>query len=93
MVRAWTVEGYAMAENDTGGASEDGMDSRARLDLLLEKTADDPHPSGALMDPVEQLPLPDNLPAYAAVLKEKIRGDAFSSVPMMKHLVEITDPA
>jgi len=89
-----------MANNETqgrnggDGGNGGGMDSRARLvDLLLEKIAEDPYPSGTMMDLVEQLLLPDDVPAYAAVLMEKIRGDAFPSVPMMKRLVDLTEPA
>ena len=76
------------------GGNGGGMDSRARLvDLLIEKIAEDPYPSGTMMDLVEELLLPDDVPAYAAVLMEKIRADAFPSVPMMKRLVDLTSPA
>lgn len=84
-----------MASNggDRGGRDA-GMDTRARLvDLLLQKVAEDPYPSGTMMDLIEELLLPDDVPAYAAVLMEKIRADAFPSVPMMKRLVELTEPA
>lgn len=75
-----------MANDDTGV-----NDVRARLvDLLIEKIAEDPYPSGTMMDLAEQLLDPEDLPAYAAVLLEKIRGDAFPSVPMMRRLVDLT---
>ena len=78
--------------NGGNGGNGGGMDTRARLvDLLLEKIAGDPYPSSTMMDLVEEL-LPDDVPAYAAVLMEKVRADAFPSVPMMKRLLELTGP-
>jgi hypothetical protein len=75
-----------MAENDT--------DTRARLiDLLLEKIAEDPFPSGVMMDLIEELLPPDDVAAYAAVLMEKIREENFPSVPMMRRLLRLIGPA
>jgi hypothetical protein len=90
-----------MANNDTrggnggnGGNDGGGVDPRAMLvDLLLQKIGEDPYPSETMMNLVEQLLLPDDLPAYAAVLMDKVRGDAFPSVSMMKRLVGLTEPA
>jgi hypothetical protein len=83
-----------MANNDTNGGNGGGMDTRARLvDLLLEKIAEDQYPSETMMDLVEQLLLPDDVPAYAAVLMDKVRGDMYPSVSMMKRLVDLTEPA
>ena len=74
--------------------ADNGNDPRAQLlDLLLEKIADDPFPSGTMMDLVEELLEPDDVAAYAAVLMEKIRGEAFPSTSMMRRLVALAVPA
>jgi len=71
-----------------------GADSRARLlDLLLEKVAEDLYPSSTMMDYIEELLLPDDVDAYAAVLMDKIREDAYPSVSMMHRLVSLTEPS
>jgi len=66
-------------------------DPRAMMvDLLLEKVAQDPFPSNTMMDLIEALIAPDEVPAYAAVLMAKIRDDAFPSTSMIKRVVELT---
>ncbi len=73
--------------------AENGTDTRARLlDLLLEKVAEDVYPSGMMMDLIEELLLPDDVAAYAAVLMEKIREEVYPSVPMMRRLVALIQP-
>lgn len=74
--------------------ADNGTDTRAQLlDLLLEKVAEDVYPSTTMMNLIEELLLPDDVPAYAAVLMDKIRDDAYPSVPMMQRLVALTEPA
>lgn len=72
-------------------AHQDDTDSRAwLLDLLLDKVAEDRFPSTTMLDLIEQIMEPDDVPAYAAVLMQKIRDEAYPSVPMMSRLVELT---
>lgn len=66
-------------------------DVRARfLNLLLTKVAEDMYPSSTMMDLVEELLQPDDIPAYAAVLMDKIEGDAFPSISLMQRVLEFT---
>lgn len=66
-------------------------DVRARLlDLLLAKVAADTFPSATMMDLVEELLQPDDVPAYAAVLMEKIYDDVFPSIPLMQRVLALT---
>ena len=70
--------------------NQDHEDVRARIvDMLLAKVADDPYPSLPMMVLLEQLLAPDEVPAYAAVLMEKVSETEFPSVSMMAHLVSV----
>ena len=72
----------------------DGADPRARMvDMLLEKIGNDPFPSNTMMDMVEELLLPDEVPAYAAVLIQKMREENFPSVSMMRRVISLAQPA
>lgn len=72
-------------------ARHDDNDSRAwLLDLLLDKVAEDTFPSTTMLDFIEQLLEPDDVPAYAAVLMRKIQDEKYPSMPMMSRLVELT---
>jgi hypothetical protein len=74
--------------------AKDDADTRAQLvDLLLEKVGNDPFPSVTMMDLLEELLLPDEVPAYAAVLMEKIRENTYPSVSMMRRVVALTGSA
>ena len=42
------------------------------------------------MDLIEQILTPEELPAYASVLMEKIANDTYPSVSMMMRLVSLT---
>lgn len=61
----------------------------ALLDLLLSKVKDDRYPSATMLDLLEQLLTPEELPAYAGVLMEKIAGDTYPSASMMKRIVSL----
>jgi hypothetical protein len=71
-------------------ANGNGFDTRARvLDLLLEKVADDAYPSETMLDLIEELALPDDIPAYATVLMAKVSADTYPSTSMMRRLVSL----
>jgi hypothetical protein len=61
----------------------------ALLDLLISKVNDDTYPSSTTMDLIEELLTPEELPAYAAVLMEKISRENYPSASMMKRLVDL----
>jgi hypothetical protein len=56
------------------------------LRVLLEKIEDDPYPSVTMMDLVEEMLLPEDIPAYAEILLDKIRGDRFPSLDMLDRV-------
>ena len=57
------------------------VDVRGELvDLLLEKIASDRNPSITMMNLVEELLAPDDIPAYAAVLMDKVKTERFPSL-------------
>ena len=67
------------------------VDVRGELvDLLLEKIASDRNPSITMMNLVEELLAPDDVPAYAAVLMDKVRTDRFPSYSMLRRLIGLT---
>ncbi|MEW1952759.1 hypothetical protein [Terrabacter sp. NPDC080008] len=76
-----------MTDNDAG-------DPRAMLvDLLLRKVAADQYPSNTMMDYLEELLLPDEVPAYVAVLVQKMRDEQFPSISMLRRLMNLADAA
>ena len=62
---------------------------REVLRVLLTKIAEDPYPSGTMMDMAEQMLEPDEIPAYAEVLMDKIRGDRFPSYGMLNRVANL----
>jgi hypothetical protein len=62
---------------------------REVLRVLLSKIADDPYPSGTMMDMVEQMLEPAEVPAYAEVLMDKIRRDRFPSLNMLERVAKL----
>jgi hypothetical protein len=61
----------------------------AMLDLLLSKVKDDKYPSESMLDLLEQMLTPEELPAYAGVLMDKIANDTYPSASMMKRIVSL----
>jgi hypothetical protein len=65
----------------------DQYDLRVQLlETLLQKLEDDRYPSTTTLDMIEELLAPDEVPVYAEALLNRIRSDAFPSVPMMARL-------
>jgi len=46
-----------------------------------------------MMDYLEELLLPDEVPAYVAVLAQKLRDDQFPSISMLRRLIDLTEAA
>jgi hypothetical protein len=59
------------------------------LRVLLSRVANDPYPSATMLDMIEQMLTPDEVPAYAEMLMEKIRGDRFPSIPLMNRVMAL----
>jgi hypothetical protein len=67
------------------------VDVRGELiDLLLEKIASDRNPSITMMNLVEELLAPDDIPAYAAVLMDKVKTERFPSLSMIRRVMALT---
>ena len=68
----------------------DGVDVRGEVvDLLLQNIASDRYPSVTMMDLVEELLTPDEVPAYAAVLLEKVQTETYPSLAILRRLMAL----
>jgi hypothetical protein len=68
-----------------------GVDVRGEVvNLLVEKIASDRNPSVTMMNLVEDLLAPDDIPAYAAVLLDKVKTERFPSISMIRRLMALT---
>jgi hypothetical protein len=63
--------------------------SHELFELLLDKVAKDPYPSSTMMDLIEELLTPEDVPVYAAVLMDKIRKDQFPSLDLMTRVRDL----
>ena len=67
------------------------LDIRGELvNLLVEKIASDRNPSITMMNLVEELLAPHDVPAYAEVLLDKVQSDRYPSLSMIHRLVALT---
>ena len=55
------------------------------LEVLLEKVEQDPFPSVTMMNMIEEILQPEDVPRYAEMLLDKIRADQFPSMDMLKR--------
>jgi hypothetical protein len=62
---------------------------REMIGLLLQRISDDEYPSASMMDMVEYLLGPDELPIYVAVLMDKIQSDEYPSIPLMRRVLSL----
>ena len=60
------------------------------VDALMEKVETDPYPSTTMLDWIEEMLTPDELPRYAESLLSRIRSDKFPSIPMIARLKRLT---
>ncbi len=64
----------------------------ARTELvrtLLRKVQEDQYPSVTVLDTIEGLLHPDEVPAYVVMLQKRIQDDRFPSIPMIKRLTRL----
>ena len=63
-------------------------DVRAELvSQLLHKVDEDPFPSTTMLNQIEELLTPEDVPRYARVLMSKVEDENFPSVNMIKRLM------
>jgi hypothetical protein len=68
-----------------------GIDVRGEVvNLLLEKIASDRNPSVTMMNMVEELLAPDDVPAYVGVLMDKVKTDRYPSYSMLRRILALT---
>jgi len=60
------------------------------LGALLQKLEGEQYPSSTMLDMIEEMLTPDDVPVYAEALLSRIRSDRFPSVPMMARLKAFT---
>jgi hypothetical protein len=60
------------------------------LEVLLEKVEQDTFPSVTMMNMIEEILQPEDVPRYAAVLLDKIRADEFPSLDLLKRAKSLT---
>jgi hypothetical protein len=69
----------------------EGVDVRGEVvDMLLEKIASDRNPSATMMNLVEDLLAPDDVPAYVGILMDKVKTDKYPSYSMLRRLLALT---
>ena len=70
---------------------QDEFDVRHEIvSLLLEKVRRDRFPSSTMMDLLEEMLTPQDVPAYARTLMEKVSADEFPSIDLMVRLRGLT---
>ena len=72
-------------------AERQQFDLRAEIvDALMEKVDTDPYPSNTMLNMIEDLITPEELPRYAESLLRRIQSDNFPSIPMIARLKKLT---
>ena len=70
---------------------QDEFDVRHEIvSLLMEKVRRDRFPSSTMMDLLEEMLTPQDVPAYARTLMEKVSADEFPSIDLMVRLRALT---
>ena len=70
--------------------AESQYDVRAELlSYLMSKVEDDPYPSITMMDTIEELLTPDDVPDYARLLMSKMADERFPSVSMIDRIQQL----
>ena len=59
------------------------------LKNLLSKVEQDPYPSLTMLNLIEELLTPDEVPQYARVLLEKVADEQFQSVSMLARIRDL----
>lgn len=68
-------------------AKDEFDDARLQLlRVLMDKVAEENYPSATIMDTIEELMIPQELPVYARLLAEKIEDSRFPSIDMINRL-------
>jgi hypothetical protein len=67
--------------------AQERFDVRSELlRSLLSKVEEDQYPSTTMMDLIEELLTPEDVPRYARILLRHVNGDQFPSIDMMDRI-------
>jgi hypothetical protein len=78
-----------MASRQAGVTREEVQTAIARV--LLERVREDKYPSWTHIQLIEQV-IPESLQReYINVLLEKVLADSYPSIPMLRHIVGLTE--
>lgn len=77
-----------MAQEEFDDMAQDEFDDARVLLLrsLLKKVEADNYPSTTMLDTIEELLTPEELPRYTRVLMKHIDNDQYPSIPMIDRL-------
>jgi hypothetical protein len=82
---------HSTAQEADMASNGKGVDVRREVvNLLIQKIASDRHPSVPMMNLVEELLAPDDIPAYAGVLMDKVKTERYPSYSMIRRLMGLT---
>ena len=59
------------------------------LRVLMDKVAEENYPSATMMDTIEELMIPQELPVYAQLLVDHIERSRFPSIDMIQRLRDL----
>lgn len=59
------------------------------LRVLMDKVAEENYPSATMMDTIEELMIPQELPVYAQLLVDHIESARFPSIDMIQRLRDL----
>ena len=59
------------------------------LRVLLDKVAEENYPSATMLDTIEELMIPQELPVYAQLLVDHIESSRFPSIDMIQRLRDL----
>jgi hypothetical protein len=82
---------WSLPERQEISVADREFDVRSELlKNLLSKVDDDPYPSITMLDIIEELLTPDDVPRYAQVLLSKVADEAFPSITMLNRIKGLT---
>lgn len=71
-------------------AKDEFDDARLQLlRVLMDKVAEENYPSATMMDTIEELMIPQELPVYAQLLVDHIERSRFPSIDMIQRLRDL----
>lgn len=59
------------------------------LRVLLDKVAEENYPSATMLDTIEELMIPQELPVYAQLLVDHIESSRFPSIDMIQRVRDL----